>query len=134
MEQQMLMQVIMVKPRPIEGWVPSKEEQKEQHLVIRPDPNPSPCAFLMQSGMGVNFLTEKINPMKIGDIFTFKEAPGYVFIVRWYKKKPGRSKFMEMGVTVYSQEDYDQQRAWLAQRWGIITTPDRYEFSYTKDE
>lgn len=135
------MQVILVKPRPIQGWLPPKEgelEQKEKHHIINLDSDDhnikSPCAFLMQSGMGVNFLTEKINPMKIDDIFTFKEAPGYVFVVRWFKKKPGRSKFMEMGVTVYSQEDYDQQKAELAQRWGIITTPDRYEFSYTKDE
>lgn len=128
------MQVILVKPRPIEGWLPPKEgepEQGKKHHVLNLDHDAkNPCAFLMQSGMGVNFLTEKSNPMKIDDVFTFKETPGYVFVVRWFKKKPSRSKLMEMGVTAYSQEDYDQ----LIEQRLEARTHDIYEFSYKKGD
>ena len=128
------MQVILVKPRPIEGWLPPKEgepEQEKKHRVLNLDHDAkSPCAFLMQSGTGVDFLTEKTNPMKRGDVFTFKETPGYVFVVRGFKKKPGRSKLMEMGVTVYSQEDYDQRIEQSLE----ARTHDIYEFSYKKGD
>ena len=61
----------------------------------------------LEFGMGIDVLTEKDDPINVGDIFA--TAGNYVCIVSWIKKLPGRSKYKILGISVKNKKELEKE-------------------------